>query len=174
MSVITGTVYWNKCIVPDRFNSDEPLKWSIDIGNLDANAMKILKGVHVDHRVKNKSEGLNTKGADPQDVRGNFITFTQPVERKDGKSNQAPRFVDAEKNELHPTTNEWLGNGSIVNVVFEARDSKFAAGGRTVSLKTIQVVEQKQYTPSSSADDELDVVAGGFDSDDDEIPFPSN
>jgi len=173
MSVITGTVYWNKCVVPHRFNSEEPLKWTIDIGNLDAKAMKILKTDRVDHRVKNKAEGLNTKGADPQDVRGNFMTFTQAVARKDGTPNQAPRFVDADKNELHPDSNEWLGNGSKVNIVYEASDHKLAAGGRTVYLKTIQVVEQKQYTPSSSADDELDVVAGGFVSDD-EIPFPSN
>jgi hypothetical protein len=173
MSVITGTVYWNKCIVPDRFQEGDPLKWSIDIGNLDTTAMQILETDRVAHRVKNKVEGTNTKGADSEDMRGNFITFTQPVAKRDGTPNRPPRFVDADKNELHPDRNEWLGNGSKVNVVYEASDNKLAAGGRTVYLKTIQVVEQKQYTPSSSADDELDVVAGGFVSDD-EIPFPSN
>ena len=40
-----------------------------------------------------------------------------------------------------------------------------------MTMKTIQVIERKEFTPA--ADDELDVVPGGF-VNDDEIPFPSN
>ena len=171
MAVINGTVYWNKTVVPERFmgNQSESLKWSIDIGNLEDKAVKVLQALGLEHKVKNKAEGTGTKGADPSDVRGDFVTFSTKVEREDGTPNKAPRFIDADKNELHPDSNGWLGNGSQVNVAFDAWPSKH--GGKNMTMKTIQVIERKEFTPA--ADDELDVVPGGF-VNDDEIPFPSN
>ena len=171
MTVISGTVYWNKTVVPHRFNESEPLKWTIDIGNLGKKDIKLLETVGLGHRVKNKAEGIGTKGADSDDSRGHFITFSTRVERPNGRgTNKPPRFIDAEKNELHPATNEWLGNGSKVNVSFEGWDSQY---GKTATIQTIQIVDRKEYVVETS-DDELDVVPGGFVNEDDEIPFPSN
>ena len=152
--VISGTSYWASVISPNtKFDADGV--WTIDVGNLDDLNKK-----------KAQKDGLTIKNKG--DEKEDFVTFKRKVRNNKGNLNRQPNVVDANKRLI---TETMIGNGSKVNVLYEAFEWNF--GGKTgvsADLRAVQVTELVPYT--TEEDDAFDVIPDGFTSDEaEDIPF---
>ena len=105
----------------------------MDLELLDKNAIKEMKAVGVEDRVKNKENYLD----------GNpFITFKQAEFKKNGEPNKTITVVDAAGNPW-PQDVE-IGNGSVVVVKFVVMDfgpNKY----KGVYIRSVRVLEHVPY-----------------------------
>ena len=166
MSVISGTAYWASIQSPNT--KFEPHRWSINVGNLDAENKAIAE-----------KDGLTVKNKG--DEKGDFVTIERKTTKKvlenpnepNGPKitvdNEKPEVVDAQKK---PMT-DLVANGSKVNVLYQPYTWKNTFGtGRSADLKKVQVIELIPY----NKEDDFDVVPDGYSSDksgDEKIPFAS-
>ena len=152
MPVLSGKSHWASITSPNK--TFEPHKWMIDLS---------LEGEELE---KAKKIGLSIKNKG--DERGDFVSITRKVYRKDGSENNAPSLVDSQK---RPMENTLIGNGSDVNVLFKTYEWEYAGkSGVGSDLQKVQVVNLISY----GDDDDFDVVSGGHssvDTLDDDIPF---
>ena len=153
MSVISGTAYWASIQSPNT--KFEPHRWSINVGNLDAENKAIAE-----------KDGLTVKNKG--DEKEDFVTIKRKVRNAKGSLNRQPNVVAANKRLI---TDTMIGNGSKVNVLYEPFEWNF--GGKTgvsADLRAVQVTELVPY--STDEDDAFDVVPDGFTSDEaEDIPF---
>ena len=151
MSVINGTAYWASIQSPNT--KFEPHRWSINVGNLDAENKAIAE-----------KDGLNVK---TDETKGDYVTIKRKVKRKDGNDNTPPVIVDAQKRPML----DLIGNGSKVNVLYTTYEWKYAGKeGVSADLKKVQVVDLITYEER----EDFDVVSDGYASSDAEnIPFAS-
>ena len=157
MSVITGKAYWCAITNPNTtFDTDGV--WTVDVCNLDAKNIDVLK-----------KDGLIVKNKG--DDRGDFVTIKRKVRRKDGSKNRQPELMDGQK-KLIPNT--MVGNCSLVNVLYSTYDWEYRGRkGVGADLRSVQVVDLIPY--SSDETEAFDVVPEGYSSTDavagDEIQF---
>ena len=136
---IAGTAYWaflNK-------KNEMAGKYTLDVGQLDAAAVKELKDNGLNVRTKEPKEG--------QPDRGQFITL---------KGVYPPQIVDSQLNRIPRDT--MIGNGSLVCVTGEPYSGTNKFGDYTVfSWRTVQVVELVEYSGGGGgSDDELEATEG--------------
>lgn len=147
--MISGKAYWAALQAPNT--TFDPC-WQIDVA-LDKANKKIVEKAGL--TIKNKG-----------DDRGDFISLKRRVDRKDGKTNNAPAVIDAQ---LRPFT-DLIGNGSEVIVKAGTFDWNFKGKtGVGADLIKVQVVKHIAY--AGATDDEDFQVIGGDEDDFDAIPL---
>ena len=106
-----------------------------------------------------------------RDDRGDFVTIKRKVERKDGTQRQGPIVKDSQNNNWD---GKLIANGSVVNVKAVPFEWTYAGkSGISADLAAVQVVDFIEYT--SGADNDFDVVEGGYvtETSEEDIPFAS-
>ena len=109
--------------------------------------------------------------ANKGDDRGDFVTIKRKVERKDGTQRQGPIVKDSQNNNWD---GKLIANGSVVNVKAVPFEWTYAGkSGISADLAAVQVVDFIEYT--SGADNDFDVVEGGYvtETSEEDIPFAS-
>ena len=136
MAIIEGEAHWAVLSTPRNiFEPDRP-KYSLDLA-LNKAGVKAMK-----------AEGFNVKnntGKDPDDKRGDFVTFYTYERTSKGKLLPKPRVFDADKKILNGVL---IGNGSKVKVSYNKYD--YNVGGRQGSrpvLRDVQIISLLEYTP---------------------------
>lgn len=145
--VIRGVAHWAKVLGAPRlnkFNGDK--EWSIDL-TPDADGLKELKRVGLTDRLRDPKDGDSRKEK--------YVSFRQKELRKDGTPNDPIRIVDARN---RPWGNDLIGNGSVVEVKFQAVD--YGPGKKMgMYIRAIRVLELVKYATEEfaplSEDDEF-------------------
>ena len=142
MSVISGKAYWAS--IPSQNTTFDPDGvWTVDVGNLNKEAIEQLK-----------TDGLTVKNKG--DDRGDFVTIKRKVRRKDGQMNRTPDLVDSNKRQMVGTM---IGNGSEVNVLYSTYDWEFKGRkGTSADLKSVQVTDLIPYNAEEG--ESFEVVDG--------------
>ena len=138
---ITGKCHYASITEPNT--KFEPV-WSIQL-EVDDNNRSIIE-----------SSGLSI--SNKGDDRGDFVTIKRKVERKDGTQRQGPIVKDSQNNNWD---GKLIANGSVVNVKAVPFEWTYAGkSGISADLAAVQVVDFIEYT--SGADNDFDVVEGGY------------
>ncbi len=141
-AVIEGTIFWPFF---DRQNPMKAGKYTVDLGNLDKAAVKTLKDMGLDHKVKvdeprdgytvsEDGETFVSEGPDKRD-KPNRHTYVQC------QSGYKPKVFDMGKNTVDPSI---VGNGSVANVRVTAYPWTFkgekglGAGFNAVQISTLK------------------------------------
>ena len=143
-------------LILNVYTFDSDGVWEINVCNLDDDVVADLEAEGVD--VKNK-----------EDEKGNYVLAKRRVKRKGGDVNSPPKVVDSNNTPMHNTL---IGNGSLVNVKFSPYEWTFGnKQGIGLDLQAVQVVDLVEYTTGA---EDFDPVSGGYQSSDEDIPFPTN
>ena len=143
-AVIEATLFWANLTTENDMSG----KYQVDLGLLDADAVKTIKswGVPVKH-----DEG----DGDKKPNKGDFVT---------AKSNYPVKVVfKAGVEQVDPTA---IGNETVAKVKINPYDWKFKnKTGTSLGVSKLQVVQLNKYTPDDNDDD------FGDDVNDDDAPF---
>lgn len=140
MTMIKGQAYWCKITGKPRLNKfTERNQWSFDLA-VDKHTVKLLDKMGLKSKIRNNG-----------DDRGDFITFKREEFKntKDGTKvpNQPIKIVDAQGK---PWDGRLIGNGSVLNVVFNVYETKTPKGPSLgVAVLSVQVWDHKPYEPPS-------------------------
>tara|TARA_R110002020_G_scaffold33278_3_gene101522 strand:- start:3733 stop:4278 length:546 start_codon:yes stop_codon:yes gene_type:complete len=153
--IVSGSAYWASVVAPNTtFDSDGV--WEINVCNLDEDTVADLE-----------AEGVDVKNKD--DEKGNYVLAKRRVKRKGGDVNSPPKVVDSNNTPMHNTL---IGNGSLVNVKFSPYEWTFGnKQGIGLDLQAVQVIDLVEYTTGA---EDFEPVSGGYQSSDEDIPFPTN
>jgi hypothetical protein len=129
-NVLRGEIFW-PCL---RKPNDLSGKIQYDLGNMDADSLKLLKA----HGIPTKTKG---------DDRGAFITVK-------GSPEYPPKVMDSQRNPLSEPVS--LGNGTKVKVPFKTYEWTFKGkSGTGVGIGEIMVLKMVTYQGSGDGDDAL-------------------
>jgi hypothetical protein len=163
----TGIAFWASVQAPNTTYEPE---WSIDLLVTKEEGKRL------------KASGLRVKLADPDKYGEEYegmgvIKIKRKVTRRNGKANQQPRVVDANKTPVE----ELIGNGSAVNVLFDTYEWTYKqSSGVGADLKAVQVTNLVPYVGKDNDDNEDFDKEEGFTSNnnnnndedfDDDVPF---
>lgn len=171
---------------PDtKFNPDGDYKVSLIVAGDDANKIiNFLTEQHKDAVAKAKKDnaGKRVKEGDLPFFENddNTVTFKfklkAKVTPKNGKPfEQKPALFDAKGKPL--TSEPKIGGGSVIKVSYEVVPYYTAVAGAGVSLrlKAVQIIELKEYSGGSTAENYGFGEEEGFEADDDEtLPFDAD
>jgi len=136
MAVVQGKAYWASVQAPnDKF---PPPRYTLDLVVDEETAAKL------------RAEGLKVEEKEGQ---GLTLKVKRNQFRKDGTLNRKPNVVDSAKQPFE----DLIGNGSLVNVQYNAYDWAFGGKkGRSADLVGVQVLE---HVPFSGSSDEFEALA---------------
>ena len=152
-NILTGEAYFASVTKPNfKFKTDG--EYVINVANLDKENKKIASDL-----------GLTIKNGHDK-IPGDYVKLSQNTSWPDGGARKVD-VLDSEKNS-HPSDVN-VGNGSIVNVMFDTSDYD-VNGNKGVKgwLTKVQVVNLVEYNP-----DGFDVVPDGYVADKEEVAFAS-
>lgn len=135
--LITGKAYWAKVLGDpvDNYSKDGK-EWTIDVA-LDREALGILKGLGLDHKVRSKDDG-----------RGPFVTFTRrELKRRTGAPNTPIRVVDFD-NKVWDKSKP-IGNGSTVQVKFNTFEPQARGAKKGYAILEVKVLDWVEYNPTA-------------------------
>ena len=104
MAIISGKAYWAKVYQPQasKFNPED-LRYSIDVGNLDEENIKVAEDLGMEVKTDDPNSGKPYAGE-----RGQYVTIRNYALNRDGTPNGRPNVVDAKTNPM----SSLIGSGS--------------------------------------------------------------
>lgn len=137
MTVVKGKAAWAWLTKPNTKFDDNGV-WSLDVILDDAELARVTKE-HPKLKIKKDDDG------------DSFITLKRKCVQRNGTKNQPPQLVDSKKNPV----NAILGNGSLVNVVFNEYPAPKAPNGVGFQLNTVQVLDLVEYDASAARNERI-------------------
>ena len=159
MTIISGTAYWTKVMVPDTTHDSDGV-WSINVGDLDKKNADIARADGL--TVNNRDEEIKAKGS--KWVMGDYVTLKRKVRnQKTGALNSPPSVYDAQR---RPVMDTDIGNGSIVNVKYSPYNWNYnGKPGTSGDLKVVQVTDLVHYSKGGNDLEGFEVVPDGYSAD---------
>lgn len=139
---VTGKTYWTKVLgSPGPNYNRDGNEWTFDFAP-DADGLKKIKELGIEHKLKNKD-----------DERGTFIQFKQREIQANGKPNFPITVVDARDRRWDPDIK--IGNGSTVEVKFrvvdygkdKAKIARYGVYPAAIRVLELQPYERQEFAP---------------------------